>query len=410
MRGMTTYAWMKKPLSIFLFLIFFFCISTDVLSQERIGIEEWLDKRRQSMISGSLEIDQNTFNPSWIRELEFRTETEDFLIDKQEYLIRYRPSLPNERRAQSKLIEVSREEWGINRLNYENDLNRYLLDEFLVIRQINEEIKLLRELTQIYQDQRLLIRDQIYEGKFNIKDLHQIDNDLRRIESKIAEYQLRLDLFQQYEILPDTDQLVSIEEISSQLKEQDLSGLPSVDQIERSFDLRKTAAEIELEKVEGGRIFDFVQLRYNGPHSDLLSERLALGVNIQFPGNSRSKLRMEELRVEQLIRQQEYDLEQQLDSIRLTRELDEFTILLRKWDYNQKVINQNSNELNDLLNKGINLAYENPDVILYQKESLIKLKQEQLELEEKIYNLFLDLLERTIILGENKFQSFIIRN
>ena len=362
------------------------------------------------MISGSLEIDQNTFNPSWIRELEFRTETEDFLIDKQEYLIRYRPSLPNERRAQSKLIEVSREEWGINRLNYENDLNRYLLDEFLVIRQINEEIKLLRELTQIYQDQRLLIRDQIYEGKFNIKDLHQIDNDLRRIESKIAEYQLRLDLFQQYEILPDTDQLVSIEEISSQLKEQDLSGLPSVDQIERSFDLRKTAAEIELEKVEGGRIFDFVQLRYNGPHSDLLSERLALGVNIQFPGNSRSKLRMEELRVEQLIRQQEYDLEQQLDSIRLTRELDEFTILLRKWDYNQKVINQNSNELNDLLNKGINLAYENPDVILYQKESLIKLKQEQLELEEKIYNLFLDLLERTIILGENKFQSFIIRN
>jgi hypothetical protein len=400
----------KNGLSILGIIIGVFFNHCDAVSQNVIDIDDWLNKKKTTIGSGLQSMDNNTFSPSWIRELEFRTETEDFLFDKQEYLIRYRPSFPGERAAQSRLIDVSREEWQINQLNFQNDINRYLLDELLIIRQINEELELLNELNQIYQDQRLLISDQIYDGNFNLKDLSQIDNDIRSTQSKIKDHQLRIDLIQQRDDLPDTDQLIPIREISQQLEERNLTRQSSINIAERSFELKKVEAERELEKIEGGRIFDFIQLRYNGPHADLLSERLALSVSIQFPNDSRSKLRVEELKVEQLIRQQEFNLEQKLDSIKLSRDLDEFTLLIQKWSYNQEIITQQSDDLNNLINQGVNVEFDTPEVILYQKEQLIKLKQDQLSLERDIYRLYLDLLERTTILGENRFYSFIVSN
>ena len=385
------------------------CI-TFLQSQDKMDIRDWIEGRRSLLSSSTGEIEGNAFKPSWIRELEFRTETEDFLIDKQEYLIRFRPTYPGERNAQSNLIKVSKEEWDINVLNFENDLNRYLLDELLVIRQVNEKISLLTELLQVYEDQKQLISDQLYSGKFNLKDLSQIDGDIRTIKSQINQHQLRVDILSQKNILPDTDQLLSIQNISQQLTQQDLLQQSSINTEERNFELRKVEAEIEMEKIEAGRIFDFIQLRYNGPHNDLLRERMAVGVNIQLPNNGRQKLSMEELRVEQLLRQQELDQQQLLDSIRLTGELDDFTLLIRQWDYNAAVIEQADSELKQLINKGINIEFENPDIILYEKEQLLKLRENQIELEGDIYQSYFDLLERTTILGENRFYSFIIRS
>ncbi len=408
MRIRRTYSPGRNNLISFLYASFLILFSSGLSSQENIDVRDWIDERKASLTNDITGYKGEKFNPSWIRELEFRTETEDFLIDKQEYLIRFRPSYPSERKAQSNLIEISKEEWDINQLNFQSDLNRYLLDELLIIRQINEEIVLLSELLLVYEDQKLLIRDQIYTGKFNLKDLSQLDGDIRQVKSEINELQLRIDLLRGKNIPPDTDQLIQIQNISQQLAQEDLIQQASINQTERDFELRKVKSEMELEKIEGGRIFDFVQLRYNGPHNDLLSERVSLGVNIQLPNNSRQKLRAEELKVEQLIRQQEFDIQQQLDSIRLSRELDEFTLLIRKWDYNNELIQQQENELNNLINKGINVEYDDPDIILYQKEQLLKLKQDQLGLEGNIYELYLNLLERTTILGENRFYSFIL--
>ena len=399
-----------KYVKIILTLVICVCVASILKSQEKMPVREWIDKRKGEMTSDIMKLEGDEFNPSWIRELEFRTETEDFLIDKQEYLVRFRPTYPSERKAQSNLIEVSRQESDINQLNFQNDLNRYLLDELIVIRQINEEMELLNDLLQVYQDQKLLIGDQIYNGKFNLKDLSQIDGEIRELEGDINENQLRIDLLLQRNILPDTDQLIPIEDLSIQLAQQDFTQQATINSAERDFEIRKVEAEIEIEKIESGRIFDFIQLRYNGPHNDLLSERLSFGLNIQLPNNARQKLRMEELKVEQLVRQQEFDFQQKLDSIRLSRELDEFTLLIRKWNYNKDLIEEQEIELNKLINKGLNIEYDDPEIILYQKEQLLKQKQNQLNLEEDIYQSYLDLLERTTIIGENRFYSFILQD
>ncbi|NNF36819.1 MAG: hypothetical protein HKN68_22140 [Saprospiraceae bacterium] len=403
-----TYAPIPLEKSLFSFIFCFLMIGI-LPAQEKMDIQEWLETRKTNMTSSIQNMGDEEFSPSWIRELEFRTETEDFQIDKQEYLIRFRPTYPSERNAQSNLINASREEWDINQLNFNNDINRYLLDELLIIREINEEIEILTALLQVYEDQKRLISDQIYTGKFNLKDLSQVDGDIRSVKGKINDHQLRIEILNKKNILPDTDQLISIQDISEQLVQQDLTQQSTINRAERDFELRKVKAEMELEKIESGRIFDFIQLRYDGPHNDLFRERVSLGINLQLPNNGRQKLRTEELKVEQLIRQQEYDLQQKLDSIRLSQELNEFTLLIRKWNYNYDIINQQEGELNNIINKGINIEFDNPDIILYQKEQLLRLMQDQLDLESDIYQLYLDLLERTTILGENRFYTFILK-
>lgn len=397
----------KNFISIFVSLVIML-LSYQVFPQESMNIREWLTKRKSSLNLQVQGMEDSRFNPSWIRELEFRTETEDFLLDKQEYLIRYRPTLPRERKAQANLVEISKQEWEINEINFQNKLNRYLLDELMTIRQMKEESIVLLELLQVYLDQRELIRGQISDGTFNIKDVSQADADISAIQGKIQDHQLRLDLLEQKEILPKTEQLISISELSGQLVNQDLSGIPSIDQVEGSFQIKKIDAEIGLERIEGSRIFDFIQLRYSGPHSDLLSERLALGVSIQIPRSSRQQLRMEELRVEQLIRQQQFDQQRQWDSIAMSEDLEELTILIQKWNYNNDRMEDQQENLDSLIKGGLNISYDDPGIILYQKEQLLKLRQDQIRFEGDIYRLYLDLLERTIILGEESFYTFII--
>lgn len=401
-----TRIYLVKP---FLSFTFFILVLGVLPGQELLDIRNWIEARKSHLTLSIQDRGEKKFNPSWIRELEFRTETEDFQIDKQEYLLRFRPTYPGERNAQSDLINATREEWDINQLNFQNDVNRYLLDELFIIRNINEETEILTALLQVYEDQKQLISDQIYLGKFNLKDLSQINGDIRKVKSDINDLQLRIDILKQKNLLPDTEQLITIEELSGQLIQQDFTQQPTINGTERDFEVRKVEAELKLEKIEDGRIFDFIQLRYKGPHNDLFRERVSLGINLQLPNNARQKLRTEELKVEKLIRKQEYDLHQKLDSIRLSRELDEFTLLIRKWDYNNNIINQQDSELNNLVNKGISIEYDNPDIILYQKEQLLRLRQDQLDLERDIYQLYLDLLERTTILGENRFFSFILK-
>ena len=171
--------------------------------------------------------------------------------------------------------------------------------------------------------------------------------------------------------------------------------------------MKKVDAEIKLEELEGSRIFDFIQLRYNGPHTDLLSERLSLGISIQFPSSSSNKLRIEELEVEQMLRQQEQDYQKQLDSLKLTKELNEFAVLLNKWKNNRNNLNQKQEELDSLVNQNMNVEFLDPSIILFQKERILKLQEDQLSLEDSIYNLYFDILERTIILGENQFTPYL---
>ena len=87
-------------------------------SQDTLDLKEWIGIRKENMekqISGGLE---NSFQPSWVRELEFRTETEDFLLEKQEYLLRFRPSSPSVRQAQSRLVDASLQERSAQHRQY----------------------------------------------------------------------------------------------------------------------------------------------------------------------------------------------------------------------------------------------------------------------------------------------------
>ena len=394
----------RLPFSILMMTFTF----TSLVSQDALDIKAWLEIRKGSLESQIRGVANNTFNPSWIRELEFRTETEDFLLDKEEYLLRYRPTMPGVRKAQSRLIDVSRQEWDINTLKFQNDINRYLLDELFRIRKVVQDLAIQQALLELYKDEQKLISRLLLDGQYNTKDLIQVEADLQEISSDIHKNELRVNTLTQNGILPATDQIISIDKLTIQMATNGLQQLGRLDDVEDAFEIAKIDAEIGLEKAEEKRIFDYIQLRYNGPHSDLLREKIAVGIGVEIPHSSDQKLRIEELRVEQMILEQVIHQQRMLDSMELAMDIIDLQLLLETWRYEDQAIADQETSLDRFSNRGIDIKFDAPELILYQKERILKSKLAQVNLENDIYEKYLDILEQTVILGENRILIYIL--
>ena len=242
----------------------------------------------------------------------------------------------------------------------------------------------------------------------NLKDLIQIDKDLAEIEEDIFQSELRLEALGEQSFRPNTSQIISIKNLASQFENFRSSGQPNIDDLEHIFEMEKINAEIELEKAEERRIFDYIQLRYNGPHSDLLKEKIALGIGIEFPHSSDQKLRLEELRVEQLILEQEMSQQQKLDSLEMAENFKELKYLLDQWLYQEKLIRKINDDVSIFNQSQLDIASNPPELILYHKKQLVDIQIDHLELENDIYDKYLDILEKTLILSEPTFLSYIL--
>lgn len=392
---------------ILLFTLLFW--NTILAGQDSLGIPEWINSRRQMLGLDDAGLTTDAFRASWIREMEFRTETEDFEPGKQEYLFRFSPSTPRIRRAQSRLIELARQEVTLDQTDFRAEVMKYILDELLEIRNIVASLELQRRLLAVYEDEQQLISKMLAEKAYNIKDLLQIESDIQKITLNIKNNEYQKQLLSDNKMLPATGQLISIAAIAAQLEMVDWEFLDGPDQSKDQLDADRLDTEIQLEKAEKNRFIDFIQLRYNGPHTDILGERLALGIGIDLPFSSSKKMKLEELRVEQLALDQEIRHRGKMDSLKVLESLLKLRAQIDKWKLVSENLENQENRLKALSEKGMDIAYDAPDIFLFQQEAILKIRQDRLDLEDDIYKSYFDLLEQTGILW-NDGQSQDILN
>ena len=77
------------------------------VAQSTVSIASYLKNRVAELDNLPESTFQNkTFSPSWIDDLEFRTETNRYDIDRQQYTFRVSPNTPKIRTAQSNLYQL----------------------------------------------------------------------------------------------------------------------------------------------------------------------------------------------------------------------------------------------------------------------------------------------------------------
>ena len=374
-------------------------------AQDTLDPGAWLQQRRQALGLDRPAGPERTFRASWIDEIELRTETEDFDLAKEEYLFRFSPSTFRIRRAQSRLVELAREEGRLSRSEFAARATRYLLEELFAIRRLQAELPLQRRLQAVYGDERTLISGLLEEGEYDLQDLLQIEAQLQKIELDLHDQEFALQLWAEDGALPQTESLIAIRTIAGQLG---TAPLPTGDYRDEELKRARLQTEVELEKAERNRILDFLQVRYNGPHSDLLAERLNVGLGIQLPFSGSSKLKLEELRVEQLQHEQELQQDRTLDSLRLRERLRDLRLLTGRWQQLSGQIEAQTRQWESLRSRGLDVAFDSPELLLFQEEALLKKRLALLELEDEIYRAYLALLDQTgLLITENPVRDLL---
>ena len=375
--------------------------------QEPISFDDFL-KTSLSVNEGLFNVsaNQSTFKPSWIEEVQVRTQTDEFDFDRQQYTVRVRPSTGKVRKKQKDLYELYKRNSAFQLEDSKRDFVKSAYASCLDIYSTERELDLQKELLILLNDQELVLEKLTQLPDFNVKELIDLQKD---------QYNLKIDIHKNERrftsILPtgqkiDLSTLISIDAI--QQKIQEAFSTPSYVMQEKALEEQLIDSEIALEEAERKRYLDFVQLRYRGPHDDLLKERVSVAFGFQIPTSSDGKLKIEELLMEKESLGSKYLIDEKRRASQIRQQIARIQLLIDERAFTQNLV-QTFNEQSEVLAKRASQQQiSNPLLLLYNKTNQLKQQLDLLDLEEDIYNEYLDLLELTGALYEVPFRNCLV--
>ena len=351
-----------------------------------------------------------TFKSPWLEELSFRTETDEFDFDRQEYQLRFNFSTRAIRKAQKELYQhyhntifnkVEVDQFKQVELAYENWIKLYF---------INEKNKILSEKESILIDKIKVLEKKALSLDLNHKEL---------FSSKGALNNLKLDLYKlslvKAEILDAYNLSVSGFTFDDIIKPNQITEMIMLQVSQNEAFLNQEYAmkndlinkEIRLEKAEQNKIFDFGNIRYRGPHEDILKERISIGAAVSLNRSGSRKLKIAKLELEKAelnTKKNEDSLEAENDLDLLSKKINRNILALDKYVELKTTEQRENKKLIDLLNEKSGI---NPILLLDLKQNNIEIELKRLDLLNDIYRDYLEYLFSSEAIYNIPFRNYL---
>lgn len=319
---------------------------------------------------------------------ELRTETDDFDFENQEYLLRINPVTPKIKKA----IKGLYNHYSANQSNLETkylqDQLEDLYDNLYRLYRIDNTLIFINQYETILSDKEKILVKKIEYGDADFDNYLNTVSDLNDLKlERFESLKMREELTAIYDIEENINwiSIISIDEILINLDEVVVLN----SQYEFDFEKEGIEKEIALENQESNQLIDFGQIRYQGPHSDLLEERIQIGVGLQLNTSSSRKLKIQKLKMEI----DELEWENRLEKI----EAEQNTKLLKDKIRNQILYYK---EFESIKSQEIDKAQEVLNLIIKREDvdplKLIKLEESKLLINKKIKSLQEDILKNYI--------------
>lgn len=341
-----------------------------------------------------------SFRPSWLDEIDLRTESRNFDPDRQRYLLRISPTTGKIRKAQSRLHQGYQAQAALELEEERRDWIEDAYDRWLKVYDNTRKLELQQQLLQILTDQQSVVIKLAAASEASVKEVIEIGQDINEIQIDIFALERALESLLPNAVQADFSDLISIEDIRQrvlQTRAQVFS--PAYPDLEQ--DLRDAEAEIQLEKAEGKRIFDFFQLEYAGPHEDPWREKVNVGLGVNISLSSDRKLKIEELNLEKKMIEQQTTLSTLADTRRLNEHFSRIDGLFQTLDYALGVLQASNRQSEALVEKSSPDSFSTPSRQLYQKELVIKNELQLLKIEQDIYEEYI----RLLVINDSLFQQ-----
>ena len=393
-----------------LLLLFCWQISLEGQAQDVIRSDHFFEDILKSSQSLHHDYDQQKVNLPWIETYEFRTESDEFDFDRQEYLVRLTPTSPRVRKAQAALFDHYRKKLSLVESYYVNDKIEEAYYRWTDLYINEQRLAIYQALRDISQDKQAVYQQQVRIQGFDYTRLVDAQKEINDLNLQIRELALKASMLKAQanlgtEVLSFED-MIGVDQIT-----QALSNVYPADSSDAKYDYRQALLdkEIALERAEKRKIFDFVQVRYAGPHDDLLGERIAVGAAIKIPTSGNRNLKIEEIRIEQ----QELALEHRIARQEIAEEMNERLLQIRSKIAVYRTFEEvRASEIESYQAISTFVAQEqgeDPILLLEINENIEKVELDKVKHLEEIYEEYLEYLSLSGKMFTRPFKNYLTK-
>lgn len=353
----------------------------------QLGLADWVEVRT--------ELPENIRFP-WIEEIDLRTETDEFLLSRQEYTFRVAPSSPRLRAAQKSLYQHISNQPNFELQEQLGNKLKNIHEDWLALFMIQKSDALLSQLKQVLEDQNLILSREVAAGNMNVDKTLNLLQDIQEIE--LTQFKLQREkssIFSYYKLdslsIGTIDILSSSDIIQKMNADQLLQNAPTIDKMD--FEMETVNRELAVERAERKRLFDFLQVRYRGPHDNFLNERFSVGLALKMDRKNASLLKLKELELEKKSLEVDQVLEANQFSSKRDLLLSEAQKVFEEFQFFLEQMQNEKDKLDQLSMSYANKKGAHPEFLLNVKERELQLELEALGYKEELYNIYLDYLE-----------------
>lgn len=380
----------------FLKVLAFILIWVPIHSKSQINpfyscIERQIKFLNQLNTSIEHSLNWTNFNKPWVQRLEFRTETNEFLLNQQEYLLRLTFNNFLESKFPNKIADIEKsilyeeaKQFTSEQIYscYKKILRIYELDT--LIKSNNSKYTLLKTLRNYFALQ-------LTEKPGSLYDITNIDLELFEIDLSSQELSHELESISNYlqiKIPTHLPQLPSLD----QLIPDKLNYYREYNGDSVSYHNKYATKELSFQQRQSSnnQLLEYFQMRYNAHPEDLLKEKFSIGVGLRIPFIIRNDYIKENYRLE-LLKEQ---LKEQTAIWKWKSELEELKSKL----VNTKKLMNNTFLQTDSINIRLMRTSANgtyplePEEVLKLKLSLETLKKYQIRLSYRFLGDYLQYL------------------
>lgn len=411
-----------KTARLYCFCLLLFLPPAFLTAQNTITTSDFLSKalENQAILLHERQLDflKNTdYELPWADQLEFRTETDEMDLNRQEYLMRFRYNTRGERQAQRNLHQSDIQQQVLKKTGLLEDA---LMDYYFLLMKyitLDREINIVQQQQLVASDKLTVIRKKAAAlSDFNLNDLLNAESRTHELELKQMELEGEFQQLKKTMSTPfnadeniklDTTNILSIPALIDKIPL--LLGLTTKSELaERQLAIEKTELELEKEKAENNWQLDYLQFKHAGRDNLTYAREWSFGMGVEIPLKGTNKLAKNEIMLERI----ELENRLTLQTISLNERLQK-----KQQELNLKI--DQYNLANQQLSKSqLQFSYDNypqfndtdPLLLLNIKANILNRQANLLNIEKDIYSLYLEIIELSGRAVEMPLRNYLHNN
>ncbi len=403
---------MKNLFCFILLAILTFPITAQISIKEILGSA----KREKSMLRHQQQMDfigKKSYEMPWLDGIEFRTETNDFVLREQEFTARASNNSRAERKAESSFQKTMKKIYSTD--------EQILLTDFLEERYrlivetyfLQTHLSLKKASGKVHKDQLKVLQKSVNLSGFKINDLIKADNSRKENEREILELEEALTYNQQvisdwtkskkgFEIKGD---FIPIDKVMEKARKLKLNAHSHVKLMRWALNIERSDRELDIIEAQNRKWVDFYQVKYGSSNPTEFRSDFTIGIGLRIPLKKSIRIKTSEIKIEKLIDEN--------NKAHIKEELqEEMKFILSKMETKYRLYQllnsqiQNS-QANTIYQKYKNIEGTSPLALLQLKESDLKTQYELFEVEQNIYQLYIDLIVASGHIAKVPFVNFL---